>query len=243
MILKAEPDVDIVGEASDGAEAVLSARELEPDVVLMDIRMPGMDGIEATRRITADLRSRVVVLTTFDLDQYVYDSLRAGASAFLLKDAPEQQLVAAVRVVADGGSLFAPSVTRRLIERFAETQTSEAKPPAGLTVRELEVLHLVARGDSNAEIAAELVVSEHTAQNARREHPPEARVTKSRPGRRPCVRDRARTPEQPITAHSRMTPSTSSRFASINSCESASRFSRSSGSVFDGRTLKCQSSA
>ena len=163
MILKAEPDIDVVGEASDGAEAVARTRELDPDVVLMDIRMPGMDGIEATRNITAELAARVVVLTTFDLDEHVYESLQAGASAFLLKDAPEQQLVAAVRVVADGGSLFAPSVTRRLIERFTDTQVSEAPLPAGLTARELEVLRLVARGESNAEIAAELVVSEHTA--------------------------------------------------------------------------------
>jgi DNA-binding NarL/FixJ family response regulator len=163
MILKAEPDIDVVGEASDGAEAVARTRELDPDVVLMDIRMPGMDGIEATRNITAELAARVVVLTTFDLDGHVYESLQAGASAFLLKDAPEQQLVAAVRVVADGGSLFAPSVTRRLIERFTDTQVSEAPLPAGLTARELEVLRLVARGESNAEIAAELVVSEHTA--------------------------------------------------------------------------------
>ena len=131
---------EVVGEASDGAEAVARTRELEPDVVLMDIRMPGMDGIEATRNITAEFTARVAVLTTFDLDEHVYESLQAGASAFLLKDAPEQQLVAAVRVVADGGSLFAPSVTRRLIERFSETRASETALPTGLTARELEVL-------------------------------------------------------------------------------------------------------
>jgi DNA-binding NarL/FixJ family response regulator len=131
----------------------------------MDIRMPGMDGIEATRHVTAlDPPARVLVLTTFDLDEYVYESLRAGASAFLLKDAPEQQLVAAVRVVADGGSLFSPSVTRRLVEQFARPAAPASTAAADeLTPREQEVLRLVARGCSNAEIAAELVVSEHTA--------------------------------------------------------------------------------
>jgi DNA-binding NarL/FixJ family response regulator len=164
MILRAEPDIDVVGEAADGLEAVEQAREVKPDVVLMDIRMPGLDGIEATRRITArDPAPRVLVLTTFDLDEYVYESLRAGASAFLLKDAPEQQLVAAVRVVADGGSLFSPSVTRRLIERFATSTSPASALLEELTPREQEVLRLIARGRSNAEIAAELVVSEHTA--------------------------------------------------------------------------------
>ena len=163
MILRAEPDIEVVGEAADGREAVEQARELKPDVVLMDIRMPGLDGIEATRRVTTlDPPARVLVLTTFDLDEYVYESLRAGASAFLLKDAPEQQLVAAVRVVADGGSLFSPSVTCRLIERFAPPAPRASAELADLTAREQEVLRLVARGRSNAEIASELVVSEHT---------------------------------------------------------------------------------
>src|SRR5262245_4722423 len=125
MILGAEPGLEVVGEAGDGGEAVALARELAPDVVLMDVRMPVMDGIEATRRVVdGESSPRVLVLTTFDLDEYVYEALRAGASGFLLKDAPEEQLVAGIRIVADGGSLFAPAVTRRLIERFAGVRTT-----------------------------------------------------------------------------------------------------------------------
>jgi DNA-binding NarL/FixJ family response regulator len=165
MILTSEPDLDVVGEAGDGAEAVTQAERLRPDVVLMDIRMPGTDGIEATRRIMrSPTPPRVIVLTTFDHDEYVYEALRGGASAFMVKDAPEHQLLAAIRVVVDGGSLFAPSVTRRLIERFAD-----APPPAAageqldeLTARETEVLRLIARGLSNAEITDQLIVSPHT---------------------------------------------------------------------------------
>ena len=156
----------VVGEAGDGLEVVELARRVRPDVVLMDIRMPNVDGLEATRRILSgpEPRPRVLVLTTFDLDEYVYEALRSGASGFLLKDAPEEQLVAAIQVLADGGSLFAPSVTRRLIEEFARRTSTEPPPAlAELTPREREVFRLMARGLSNQEIAAELVVSEHTA--------------------------------------------------------------------------------
>jgi DNA-binding NarL/FixJ family response regulator len=168
MILDAEEDMEVVGECADGTQAVDSVRRLSPDVVLMDIRMPEMDGIEATRLIAGgdgDGAPRVLMLTTFDLDEYVYDALRAGASGFLLKDVPAEQLVEGIRVVAEGDALLAPSVTRRLIHEFSHGARSQQSAPAeleDLTPRELEVFGLIARGMSNAEIAADLVVSETT---------------------------------------------------------------------------------
>src|SRR4051812_44382255 len=168
MILDAEDDLDVVGEASDGAEAVKLTRQLKPDVVLMDIRMPELDGIEATRRIAelaTDPPPRVLMLTTFDLNEYVYEALRAGASGFLLKDVPPEQLAAGIRIVAQGEALLAPSITKRLIQEFARASPATPEPPKGLdelTARELEVFKLVARGLSNAEIARELIVSETT---------------------------------------------------------------------------------
>jgi DNA-binding NarL/FixJ family response regulator len=167
-LLGAQQGIEVVADAADGREAVRLATRLTPHVVLMDIRMPIMDGIEATRQITAityEPRPKVLVLTTFDLDDYVYEALRAGASGFLLKDAKGSELVQAVRVVADGEGLLAPSVTRRLIAEFARRPAASAARPAvlsELTPRETEVLQLIAGGLSNGEIAADLVLSEQT---------------------------------------------------------------------------------
>ncbi len=165
VILNAEPDLEVVGEAKDGRETIEAVSALSPEVVLMDIRMPNLDGIEATRRIARGKRPpRVLILTTFDLDEYVYEALRAGASGFLLKDAGADELLHAVRVVAAGEALLAPSITRRLIQDYARRPPARAQPAAfaELTPRELEVLRLVARGLSNADIARELVVGDAT---------------------------------------------------------------------------------
>jgi DNA-binding NarL/FixJ family response regulator len=168
MILEAQPDIQVVAEAADGTEAVATARRLRPDVVLMDIRMPRMDGLQATRLLAGPGVAdpvKVLMLTTFDLDDYVYEALRAGASGFLLKDVRREDLASAVRVVAAGEALLAPSITKRLIHEFARRPRSGLQALAGLdplTPREREVLELMARGQSNAEIAADLVIGEQT---------------------------------------------------------------------------------
>ncbi len=167
MILDAQEDIEVVGEAADGLEVVTEARRLRPEVVLMDVRMPGRDGIEATRELLAELpETHVLILTTFDLNEYVYEAMKAGASGFLLKDVPRSQLVEGVRTVAAGDALLAPAITRRVIEQFVRRPPVSVRSlPASLeelTTRELEVFGLVARGRSNAEIAAALFVTEAT---------------------------------------------------------------------------------
>jgi DNA-binding NarL/FixJ family response regulator len=168
MILEAEPDMEVVGEAANGREAIAEARNVRPDVILMDVRMPEIDGIEATKQLLGEdgASTKVVMLTTFDMDEYVYEALRAGASGFMLKDTPPEQLVAGIRAVASGDALLAPSVTRRVIEEFVRRPPLALRtlPPKleELTTLELEVLKLIARGLSNAEIAGELFVSETT---------------------------------------------------------------------------------
>lgn len=168
MIVDAQPDMGVVGEAADGREAIEAFHKLHPDVVVMDIRMPNLDGVEATRRLAgpdSPYRARVLVLTTFDLDEYVYDALRAGASGFMLKDAPPDELIGAIRIVAAGDALLAPSVTRRLISSFVAKAPARPQTRAALdtlTEREREVLKLIAHGLSNAQIAETLVVGETT---------------------------------------------------------------------------------
>lgn len=169
MMLQAEDDIDVVGEATDGTAALDAARIHDPDVLLMDVRMPGLDGIQATGRLTgANARTRVLVLTTFDFDEYVYRAMKAGASGFLLKDATREQLAAAVRTVAAGEALLAPAITRRLLEDFCQRPPPSASLPPetqDLSPRELEVLGLLAQGLSNAEIAGKLVLSDATVKS------------------------------------------------------------------------------
>ena len=166
MILQAQPDIHVIGEAGDGGQALAMVRALRPDVVLMDIRMPGLDGIEATRKINGEgLPAKVVILTTYDLDEYVFDALAAGATGFLLKHVPPEELVQGIRVAAAGDALLAPTVTRRLIEEFTKRQPSrplQSKELDALTDRERDVLRYLARGLSNAEIAGQLHVGEAT---------------------------------------------------------------------------------
>ena len=169
LILESQPDVQVVGEAENGNQAIARTRELRPDVVLMDVRMPGMDGLEAARQLLARTDApRVLMLTTFDLDEYVYDALRAGASGFLLKDVRPEQLIDAIRVVAAGETLLAPTITRRLVEQYVRRARPGTRVPAALaslTEREVEVLRLIARGRSNAEIAGDLYLSEATVKS------------------------------------------------------------------------------
>ena len=167
MILDERPDLELVGEAENGAEALDLVRQLDPDVILMDVRMPELDGVEATRRLVErGTRARILVLTTFDLDEYVYASIRAGASGFLLKDVKPEELVDAIRVVAAGNSLFGPAATQRLLERFAaEREPRQLRSLGQLTEREREILNLIASGLSNAEIAGRLYLSETTVKS------------------------------------------------------------------------------
>ena len=197
MILEIEPDLHVVGEAADGDQAVAQVAALGPDVVLMDVRMPGIDGIAATRRIMADpsCQARVVMLTTFDMDEYVYAALQAGASGFLLKDVQPELLVAGIRAVHAGESLLAPTVTRRMIESFLDrprcVDAAARKRLASLTAREQEVLRLLARGLTNAEIAGRAVRVRDDGEDPRRPRADEARPARPRPSGDLRVRDRS----------------------------------------------------
>jgi DNA-binding NarL/FixJ family response regulator len=203
MILDAADGIEVVGEASDGAEVPELVRRAKPDVILMDIRMPDVDGIEATRRLAASGDpARVIVLTTFDLDEHVQAALRAGASGFLVKDGPAEEMLAAVRVVAAGESLLSPSVTRRVIaELVSRPEPSDHRPPAleVLTPREEEVLRLLARGRSNAEIAGELVVSHETVKSHVAPDPHEAGSARPRAGRHRRLRGGSRASGRELT--------------------------------------------
>ena len=223
MVLRIHDDIEVVAEAGTGLEAIEVARRHRPDVVLMDIRMPDMDGLEATSRILAeaDWDVRVLILTTFDPDEYVYKALRAGASGFVLKDIPPDQLAIAVRTVADGGALLAPSITRRLIGRFTERMTVDAAVAGRLerlTDREREVVVAVARGSSNAEIAERALHRAGDRQVARVEHPDQARPARPHPARGVRLRERPgrgrRPGHRPLTTKQRCTATAKSAAAS-----------------------------
>ena len=204
LILETQKDIEVVGEAEDGEDALAQARELRPDVVLMDIRMPTMDGLEATRRLlSGHAAPRVLVLTTFDADEYVYEAMKAGASGFLLKDVRPEQLADAVRVVASGDALLAPAITRRLIEDFVRRPPPGSGPPselAELSERELEVLKLIAQGPLQRRDRRLALPQRGDRQDPRHPHPRQARPPRPRAGRRPLLRVRAgpaRTPVAP----------------------------------------------
>jgi DNA-binding NarL/FixJ family response regulator len=204
LILESEDDIEVVGEATNGLEAVTLANKHRPDVVLMDIRMPELDGIAATQQLTArhgEPPTRVLILTTFDLDEYVFDALRAGASGFLLKDAAASQLAAGVRMVAAGDALLAPTITRRLIEEFAGSPPLE--PPPGLdelTPRELQILRLVGKGKIERRHRRRTDHRRNNRQDPRRSPTNETRTTRPHPNRRARLRDRHRYPQQPPTS-------------------------------------------
>ena len=198
MIIDAQPDMTVVAEAADGNDALEQARHERPDVILMDIRMPGIDGIEATRRLIASgCAARILMLTTFDLDEYLYEAMRAGASGFLLKTAPPRQLVAAIRDITGGDTLVAPAITRRLVEEFVHRPRPDTTAPTALsrlTPRELEVLKLIAKGLSNAELAQTLYRQRNHRQDPRRPHPQQARPARPGSSRRHGLRNRHRPP-------------------------------------------------